>query len=432
MTKALTTLGLIGSGIASIATIWAISMLFAYQGEAYRDPEVPDIQSKLQLLALLIALTPAILTSILAFRWLVYSVMPSLGLAYLPIAFGVIAGFTSYRLFEAGYQKGSSGRSKMIEKKAEQKAESVKNIRKKLADGQVSPCALLSEDPNASYEDFEKCRSHIDSLNSPEQRFREELHLLSGNFFEIRAFPSNKNLQFLKERDETWLLHSVFKDFFATHQSLEDEAARTKLLHLLQNLFEQWSNASVSTVVQEYFPVLKSRLINEAQWTDDMFQPSRQTFFGSKKTENNLIAYSIQRASHLVQNMKFLDDATTKIKPKLEAKGFRFTRKSYGKDTIDIFSEFKSGKGEIIKILISYWYPDDDKGPSPQSEPMLAVEWIVDQPKWSSMWSSSWEKSPDGDSRPRLQFRFNSSQPEIDRAIDSLIDVIDKNIHPNQ
>jgi hypothetical protein len=243
--------------LLSCVLLFAAFVTFAFAGESNRGRPVPASAETLHLAALLVAVSPFLLSAgLLIVRWWLGDCIPPWA-QLTPLLLGVVAAPLFVRLI--GAAETETGRARREEQRAA--LEEVRASARSGSDARV--CELLNLDPEAGAEEARRCFTHLERLAGPE-RWRELGHFHDQGHFNVRGpsraeptVPALHQRRFLELFFETWMARP---DFLG---SREDRLLCWFGLHDLL-VAQDWSEEARALLRSTLLPRLRERLAGPA------------------------------------------------------------------------------------------------------------------------------------------------------------------------
>jgi hypothetical protein len=266
----LAVLALAAELVACLAVLAFAAVTIGFQGESYRRGLVP-LQAALTWLAVLTALAPLLVTVWVVWRRL-FSSQPwadvPLGLG-LPVVV-LLAGSVVAML---AFQGGELAHSWASEKR---RAEERGALRAQVEAGERGKaCELVVKDPRCTPADMQRCREVLESLGSPDARWRElEKFLTVGGHFETfnpkelgftPTWDFNKSLVVVRH-DQEWFLRTFYPALLARPETFSTPEGLRRLGSVLRSSsrYQGWTHAAGKVLRAELLPEVTRRLA-EAQ-----------------------------------------------------------------------------------------------------------------------------------------------------------------------
>jgi uncharacterized membrane protein len=270
MSTLLAVLALAAELVACLAVLAFAAVTLGFQGESYRRGLVP-LQAALTWLAVLTALAPLLVTVWVAWRRLFSSrpwedVPLGLGLPVVALLVGAVVALLAF-------QGGELASSRASEK---QRAEERGALRAQVEAGERGKaCELVVKDPRCTPADMRRCRELVESLDSPDARWRElEKFLTAGGHFEsfnpkelgfTPTWDFNKSLVVVRHEQE-WFLRTFYPALLARPETFSTPKGLLRLGTVLRSSsrYEGWTHAAGRVLRAELLPEVTRRLA-EAQ-----------------------------------------------------------------------------------------------------------------------------------------------------------------------
>jgi uncharacterized membrane protein len=255
---------------ACLAVLAFAAVTLGFQGESYRRGLLP-LQAALTWLAVLTALAPLLVTVWVAWRRLFSSrpwedVPLGLGLPVVALLAGAVVALLAFQGGERAYSRASE----------KQQAEERGALRAQVEAGERGKaCELVVKDPRCTRADMRRCRELLESLGSPDARWRElEKFLTSGGHFEsfnpkelgfMPTWASNKSLVVVRH-DQEWFLRTFYPALLERPETFSTPKGLLRLGSVLRSSsrYEGWTHAASEVLRAELLPEVTRRLA-EAQ-----------------------------------------------------------------------------------------------------------------------------------------------------------------------
>ncbi|NBD12307.1 MULTISPECIES: hypothetical protein [Corallococcus] len=264
-----TFLAVVGLGVElvlAVALMGATFVALAFSGEAYRRG-ITLAHRAMNALSAVIAIVPLLLTLWVIWRRF-FSSRPwgevPLGLG-LPLAVGLPCAAAVFLALLGG--EALAGRAFESRRRKERRG-----LRAEVERGAVEKsCDLVVTDPAATPEDLRRCRTRIESLASPEARWREFLKFVDGrtgfrtwNPEELGLAPSwdwNRSVAVVRHEQE-WFLPAFYETWLARSDAFLSEADLERLLGCLNRSRRStgWSAAAIERLRPQLLPEIARRL----------------------------------------------------------------------------------------------------------------------------------------------------------------------------
>jgi hypothetical protein len=269
MSMLLAVLALAAELVACLAVLAFAAVTLGFQGEAYRRGLDP-LQAALTWLAVLLALAPLLVTLWVAWRRL-FSSQPW---ADVPLGLGlpVVALLAGSVLALLAFQGGELAHSRASEK---QRAEERRALRAQVEAGdRGKACELVVKDPRCTRADMQRCREVLESLDSPDARWRElKKFLTDGDYFESfnpkeLGFTPTWDFKSLVvvRHDQEWFLRTFYAALLARPETFSTPEGLRRLGGVLgsSRRDQGWTHAAGKVLRAELLPEVTRRLA-EAQ-----------------------------------------------------------------------------------------------------------------------------------------------------------------------
>jgi len=266
----LAVLALAAELVACLAVLAFAAVTLGFQGEAYRRGLDP-LQAALTWLAVLLALAPLLVTVWVAWRRL-FSSQPWAGV---PLGLGlpVVVLLAGAVLALLAFQGGELAHARASEKR---RAEERRALRAQVEAGERGKaCELVVMDPHCTRADMRRCREVLESLDSPDARWRElKKFLTDGGYFESfnpkelgfsPTWDFNKSLVVVRHEQE-WFLRTFYAALLARPETFSTPEGLRRLGNVLlsSSRHQGWTHAAGKVLRAELLPEVTRRLA-EAQ-----------------------------------------------------------------------------------------------------------------------------------------------------------------------
>lgn len=268
---------LVVEGVASLALLGWVLVILAFAGEAHRRG-VPDVQARLQTLALALGVLPLVAVVGVGTWALLRSrgggaPLPSwiFGAPAVVLILATVGALGAFRL---------GGRLGAAASEAEWAA-SIEELRRAVEAGRASPCALVAQDPRASAADMAACRARIERLVDRAARWAELGHFVAADG-RLATFNVSQvglaakwdwnapKIPSPRSPHQAWFIHTYFAVWLEEPGLFAAPEARAKLLTLLNDLDGcTWDEEAREAYRRDVRPLLAARLAAEARWADE-------------------------------------------------------------------------------------------------------------------------------------------------------------------
>jgi len=286
----LAVLALAAELVACLAVLAFAAVTLGFQGEAYRRGLDP-LQAALTWLAVLLALAPLLVTLWVAWRRL-FSSQPWAGV---PLGLGlpVVVLLAGAVLALLAFQGGELAHAWASEKR---RAEERSALRAQVEAGERGKaCELVVKDPRCTRADMRRCREVLESLGSPDARWRElKKFLTDGGHFEsfnpkelgfAPTWDFNESLVVVRH-DQEWFLRTFYPALLARPETFSTPEGLQRLGGVLLSSSRHWgwTHAAGRVLRAELLPEVTRRLA-EAQ---PRLQGSQELQYAFENVTNQL------------------------------------------------------------------------------------------------------------------------------------------------
>jgi uncharacterized membrane protein len=266
----LAVLALAAELVACLAVLAFAAVTIGFQGESYRRGLEP-LQLALTWLAVILAFAPLLVTVWVAWRRL-FSSRPW---ADVPLGLGLpaVALLAGSVLAMLAFLGGELAHSRAWEKR---QAEERSALRAQVEAGErEKACDLVVKDPRCTRADMRRCREVLESLGTPDARWRELKKFLdAGGYFESfnpkelgfsPTWDFNKSLVVVRH-DQEWFLRTFYASLLARPETFSTPEGLRRLGNVLQSSSRHrgWTHAAGKVLRAELLPEVTRRLA-EAQ-----------------------------------------------------------------------------------------------------------------------------------------------------------------------